>query len=51
MMYHRVAEDGTVTASIGCFAPCDYHVMGRLSDWTFGVKEPGAKVTMPSEGS
>jgi hypothetical protein len=44
MRNHSVDPDGTVNASIGCVAPCSYHVWGILEEWTHGSKPAGERV-------
>ena len=46
MVNHSVSAEGDVNASIACFPPCDYHVMGVLDGWTHGVKLAGQSVTL-----
>lgn len=41
---HSVDKSGNVDASIHAPDCCDWHVWGRLEDWSFGVKEVGKAV-------
>lgn len=46
MLNHSIDADGTVNASIACWAPCDYHIWGILDGWTHGVKEAGKLIVV-----